>query len=353
MRGAIIGFGRIAMGHLAGYSEVPELSITAVVDSSPQRREAAIREYGLRAFSTFEEMLKYESPMFVDICSPPNTHLHYIRLALDADLHALCEKPVFLPSEEGYESLINRVASSDRILYPCHNYKFAPILHAMHDVVARHEFGTVLNAHFRTLRTGHAVGVPEWNPHWRRDPYVAGGGILRDHGPHSIYMATHLTGATPVAVSCVLGNMRRDSYSTTEDSAMLMVRCAEDIEISINLSWSAGMRNTYYSIAGTSGFMAVENDEMYYALNGTLTRQRLISEFDDPSHRGWFSEMFRDFLATVSDPSRQWALIREALTTSVVIDAAYKSAASGACPVDVVLPFEKETSLAADVRAEG
>ena len=99
----------------------------------------------------------------------------------------------------------------------------------METVVRNPGFGDVLGARFRTLRSGHAVGVSEWNPHWRRDPAISGGGILRDHGPHSVYLATHLTGRKPIAVSCLTGNMRNDQYSSTEDTAMLTVRCGDGV----------------------------------------------------------------------------------------------------------------------------
>ncbi|MFD4789822.1 Gfo/Idh/MocA family protein [Streptomyces sp. NPDC058459] len=326
MNGAIIGYGTIATGHAIGYRHTEGIDVTAVVDPTPARAEAA-RSAGLRAYATYAEMTDHENPDFIDICTPPDSHADYIALGLRDGLHVLCEKPVLMPHEGRYDRLLDQIAASDKVFYPCQNYKFAPILATMQQVVHSPGFGNVLSARFRTLRQGHAVGVPEWNPHWRRDPLIAGGGILRDHGPHSVYLATHLTGRTPLAVSCLTGAMRHDCRTGTEDTAMLMIRCDDDVQIELDVTWSAGYRNSYYSIIGSGGSVTVENDDVRYTLGGQLHRTTLPSNFDDPRHSDWFAAMFTDFLTKTRHPEQAAPLLAESLTTSLVIDGAYASAA--------------------------
>ncbi|MFJ8159110.1 Gfo/Idh/MocA family protein [Streptomyces sp. NPDC094468] len=232
-----------------------------------------------------------------------------------------------MPHEGGYDRVLGQIAASYKVFYPCHNYKFAPILKEMERVVQSPGFGDVLSARFRTLRRGHAVGIPGWNPHWRRDPLIVGGGILRDHGPHSVYLATHLTGRTPLAVSCLTGALRHEGHTGTEDTAMLMIRCDGDVQIELDVTWSAGYRNSYYSITGTGGSVTVENDDVQYSLAGQLHRTTLPSNFDDPRHSDWFAAMFADFLTKARHPEQAAPLLAETLTTSLVIDGAYAPAA--------------------------
>jgi predicted dehydrogenase len=338
MRGAIVGFGFIAMGHLSGYAQSDELSLVAAVDASPARRQLAEDAFGLAAYPDFDELLAHEQLDFVDICTPPSSHRRYSALGLANDLHVLCEKPVFMPAEDGFADLMNDIWASDRVFYPCHVYKFAPILHSMKAIISTAGFGPVRGADFRTLRCGHAVGVPEWRPHWRRQPEISGGGILRDHGPHSIYLAMELTGGTPTEVSCIMGSLRSGGHADTEDTVLIRVRCAEDTEINLTLSWAAGFRSTTYSIVGTSGSVVVDGDNLAYTVGGEVARSVITSGFDDPSHKDWFVHMLADFVATVADPRRQADLIREALLTSFVIEAAYRSAADGGHWVAVEAP---------------
>lgn len=337
MRGAIVGFGTIAMGHLVGYSRVDEASIVAAADPSVGRRDEAARA-GLRGYADVDTMLDHEDLDFIDICAPPNTHVDYIRLGLARGMHVLCEKPVLLPEDDGYERVMKEVWAADRLMYPCHVYKFSPILDLMHKIVTSPDFGDVVDAQFRTFRKGHAVGVPEWRPHWRRDRAVSGGGILRDHGPHSVYLATNLTGRTPVAVSCLLGNMRAGEYEDTEDTAILRVRCDDDVQITLTLSWSACYRNTSYSITGSAATVVVEDDHLLTTLGGKVDRTVMASGFNDPSHQDWFGRMLSDFVDMVARPERQDALIHEMLMTSMVIDGAYQSAAARGEWVDVRVP---------------
>lgn len=139
----------------------------------------------------------------------------------------------------------------------------------------------------------------------------------------------HLTGRAPVAVSCLLGNLRHDRYTTTEDTVMLTIRCEDDVQIMLDLSWAAGFRNSYYSVTGIGGSVTVENDDVSYTVGGELRRTTLASDFDDPSHVSWFREMFLDFRETVIRPGRVEPMLQETLMTSLVIDSAYASAADG------------------------
>lgn len=337
MRGAIVGFGFIATGHLAGYAQLDDVEVVAVVDVSPERRRVA-EAAGLRAYADFAELVANEELDFVDICTPPSSHCHYSLLGLSHDLHVLCEKPVFLPAEPGFGQLIEHIERSDRVYYPCHVYKFAPILEAVKEITHAPSFGQVLNASFRTLRRGHAVGVPEWRPHWRREQSISIGGILRDHGPHSVYLAMDMTGRAPTAVSCLMGRLQDDQYAGTEDTALMRMRCDDGAEIDLTVSWCASHRSTTYMIAGRSGFVIVDGDNLTYALDGRMSRSVITSGFDDPSHKSWFVHMLRDFVRCVEEPGRQDAILHEALLTAYVLEAAYASAERRGAWVNVDVP---------------
>jgi predicted dehydrogenase len=324
------------MGHLAGYAGIDELDIVAVVDVSEQRRRCARQEYGLRAYDTFDALAANETLDFIDVCTPPSSHTDLSIRGLEHGLHVLCEKPVFLTGDQGYGTLLRMIGESERIFYPSHVYKFAPILGSMKSLTAAPGFGTVRAASFRTQRRGHALGVAGWRPDWRREREISLGGILRDHGPHSVYLAMNMAGQTPVAVSCLAGRLRDDQrYADTEDTAMLRLRLPDDVEISLTLTWASGHRNTGYSITGESGSIVVEGDDLTYTADGKIVRSVIESGFDDPSHKEWFRDMLLDFFDVVERPQRQAELIREAVITALVIEAGYESAADGGTWLDI------------------
>lgn len=339
MRGSLIGFGTIGMGHLAAYQETQDMTITAIVDVVQERRRKVRATYpAIRTYETIKALMANETVDFIDICAPPNVHLDYVRAGLANNCHVLCEKPLFL-SVQDYQGVLSLIKESNCVLYPSHNYKFAPILRLLKNTVRADCFGRIVSGHFRTYRSGHAIGVPEWNPHWRRNCAISGGGILRDHGTHSIYMACHIFGQLPNSLSCLMGNLRNDKYRDTEDTVLLTMQFQDNVRFMVDLSWAAGFRKSYYAIFGTAESMIVENDELCHkTTNGKLIRQSLVSEFDDPSHRAWFTDMFQDFRDFVANPARQIPLLQEALTASLVIERAYESARQGGIQVDVPSP---------------
>lgn len=344
IKGAIIGFGTIAMGHTDAYFKMENIKIVAVVDPLPERRKYAKEILpNIRTYDSIHDMFFNENLDFIDICTPPNTHFDYIRIGLLKGSHIICEKPLLLFTNQ-YKEICSLAKSVNKIIYPSHNYKFAPVLKQIKGIVHSEQFGQVINGHFRILRSGHAVGVSEWNPHWRRDPKISGGGILRDHGPHSIYIASDMCGQVPTAVSCITGNLKTDRYVDTEDTALLTIQFDNNIQFIIDISWASTFRKSYYAISGSIENIIVENDELIHTTkNGKIIRSTISSGFNDPSHKAWFYDMFVDFINIVATPTKQLPLLREAFITSLVIEQAYISADNGGKLID--LPYIPENFL--------
>jgi predicted dehydrogenase len=152
-------------------------------------------------------------------------------------------------------------------------------------------------------------------------------------------MACHVHGRLPVSVSCLTGSLQDEQYRDTEDTALLTLQFEDDARLIIDLSWAASFRNSYYAMFGTGESIIVENDKLCHKTrDGELVRRSLVSEFNDPSHRAWFGDMFQDFKCIVANPDRQWPIIQEALVASLVIERAYASAHLGGKWVDVPRP---------------
>ena len=83
IHGIILGMGKIAQtGHMPAYQSAALeniISISAVVEPSPQSRAMAVQRFPhLKFYDTLEQAASQEHPDFVDICTPPHTHTAYI-----------------------------------------------------------------------------------------------------------------------------------------------------------------------------------------------------------------------------------------------------------------------------------
>ena len=60
--------------------------------------------------------------------------------------------------------------------------------------------GQLNGVEIETLRIQDCAVADPDHPNWRRDPAIAGGGVLMDHGWHAIYLASHWFGEKPIEV---------------------------------------------------------------------------------------------------------------------------------------------------------
>jgi predicted dehydrogenase len=334
LRGAIVGFGVAGESHLAGYATRDDVAIVAIVDPSSERRALAHALLpSTSVYATLDELADVARPDFLDICSPPRWHAEEIVTGLELGCHVMCEKPVVVGVDD-FEPIVTALEVSAGVLFPAHNYKYAPLIRRMRDVVASDGFGDVLAAHFRTLRTRHAAGAPEWHPDWRRDVAVAGGGILQDHGPHAAYLAGYLTGLAPAWTACTLTGAGVSS-DCAEDTATLTIGMQGGADVRIELTWEAGSRETSYSITGANESVRLDDTQFVHERSGTSVAAFTPAPFDGRSRTSWFGEMFEDFRSLIENPERQGSFLGETYLTISVVEWAYASAACGGARVNL------------------
>jgi predicted dehydrogenase len=221
LRGALIGYGFIqSKGHVPAYLErlksKQDVEIVAVADVSEARRVIAQQQLPEARIYTDAEILLDEeagSIDFVDIATPPAFHAAIAKSALNKGIHVLCEKPLTNTIEEADE--ICRLAiKNERVLFPCHNYKHAPVVKTIREIIDSGRIGRVRSLTLNTFRNTHAKGVPEWKTHWRREHRYSGGGIAMDHGSHTFYLTFDWLGTYPTKVTAKMTNLEPDKYDT-------------------------------------------------------------------------------------------------------------------------------------------
>jgi predicted dehydrogenase len=343
LRGAIVGYGFIAeRGHAAGYlarGAPADVEIAAVADLSEARRQLARQHWPrARVYADHETLLNTERERdggldFVDITVPPRDHAVVAHAALDRGLHVLCEKPLASSAAEARD-LLRHAREARRVLYPCHNYKHAPIVKAVRRVLEADQVGPVHLATLQTFRPTHARGVTEWRPDWRRERHYSGGGIAMDHGSHTFYLAFEWLRSYPTAVSARMTT--RAGYDT-EDDVTCSLRFPTG-EASAHLSWNAGVRKVLYTLHGPRGAVRVEDDAIEVARQvagpaGVATweveRSTAASDWADASHVSWFNSLFDDFKAAIDRQQYVGKEAQEAFLCVQLIEMAHASAQAG------------------------
>jgi predicted dehydrogenase len=354
LRGALLGCGFIAEnGHLPAYraqaaSEMP-LEIVAIAEPNAARRAKAGKLVpGAVLYEDADQLLANESHRldYVDIATPPYDHARLSHMALDKGLHVLCEKPMATTPADA-RSILEHAMKAKRVFFPCHNYKHAPVVKAVKQVLESGLIGKVNLVTLHTFRNTHAKGVSEWRPDWRREKKYSGGGIAMDHGAHTFYLAFDWLGGYPTAITAKMTTPAIATGFDTEDNFSCTMTFPEGIA-SAHLTWTAGVRKVIYTIQGSHGAIRVEDDDVEVAVmasrnassrdvNGAvakkvtweLKKEQIASEWMDAGHSVWFRSLFEQFKGAIDSKEYVGREAKDGLRCIELIATAYASAHDG------------------------
>jgi predicted dehydrogenase len=338
LRGALVGYGFIMeRGHAAAYRErartMEDVEIVAIADLSEERRELARRHFpGARVYADHRTLLEAEHRKldFCDVATPPSDHAEVTHAAFDRGLHVLCEKPLATSIDEA-RGMLRHATEVERVIYPCHNYKHAPVVKTVRGVLEAGRIGKVHLVTLQTFRNTHAKGVDEWRTDWRRERRYSGGGIAMDHGSHTFYLAFEWLKAYPTAITARAATL---GPFDTEDDFTCSLKFPTGVA-SAHLSWNAGVRKVLYTIHGERGAVTVEDDAIEVATQvvgetGAVTwkfeRESISSDWMDSSHVTWFNSMFDDFKGAIDRQDFVGQEARESFLCVQLIATAYASA---------------------------
>ena len=227
----------------------------------------------------------------------------------------LCEKPLVTSVDEAMQ-LVGAAREHERVVFPAHNYKHAPVVKFARSVIESGKIGTIRAVTLNTYRTTHAKGVKEWRTDWRRDRKTSGGGIAMDHGSHSFYLTFAWLGTLPTKVTAKA--LTLDSQWDTEDNLNCVLTFPNGYAHAF-LSWTAGVRKVVYSLQGSDGALVIDDDDWELTSGKIQAKPQLEkgvieSDWMDASHTKWFNSLFDQFKTAIdSRATSSTAKLREAV----------------------------------------
>ena len=325
LKGALVGFGGVAEhGHWPGYAASPDATIVAVVDRTAERRAvAAALSPSVATFATLDALaagMPAGAIDFVDICTPPALHGAPMLEAVERGWHVLCEKP-FLLDASTVDRVRRRAAEKRLAVLPVHNWKYAPIVRRATEALRAGAIGRLRRVEIDTRRLRDCAVEDPDRPNWRRDPAIAGGGILMDHGWHAVYLALHWFAEAP---DDVRASLHRPSSSAAEDEAAVTLMFPSG-EATIALSWNADVRRNTMRLVGDRGEIVVGDDVLTAPGESTIYARGLSS---GSHHEDWFAAMLPDVVAGFRNPALARPAFEEAAACLGAIQRAYASDAA-------------------------
>ena len=280
IRVGLVGLGNVGVGHhLPAFEAIPELAqVVAIADPLAERRAEIGDRLGLRPNARFErpeELIDGADIDVVDLATPPAARIELGLRAVAARRAVLCEKPLALAPADG-ERLVAAGLDAGVPVAIIHNWLQLPEIVAARSAIARGAIGRPEVAIVNALSVEDRPGSGGWQPRWRHDPTISGGGVLMDM-LHLVYVAEALLGSPFRRVSAEL--LARSAGAPVEDAAICRFETGDAIAL-VNAGWGVGpggmtvsgpdgRAEIRYEAGGTGPFVPLESVRLVRA-DGTV-----------------------------------------------------------------------------------
>jgi predicted dehydrogenase len=179
LRCGVIGVGKMGRHHARLWTQVAGCDLVGVVDSSSERRQQVIDQYGGKGHDSVEALIESGVDL-VTIATPTVHHREAAEKLLAAGVHCLIEKPL-APTPEEARAIADAAKRSGALLQVGHVVRYDPVMVAIRKLALKPRFVEVDRVSPMTFRS---VDV----------------GVVLDMMIHDIDVLLMLFGAEPVDV---------------------------------------------------------------------------------------------------------------------------------------------------------
>jgi len=192
VRIGLLGCGRIADLHAAGYLDHPGAEIFAVCDVDPAiARQRAGLWGATRCYTSAEELVADPEVDAIDVLTPHHLHAEHAIAALEAGKHVSLQKPPARSLAE-YDRIAAAADQSTKIFRVFENFMHYPPHVTAKELIDSGVIGIPLSVRLKTAGGRPDAGwrVEPSSLAWRTDLETCGGGPTTfDHGYHCFHMA--------------------------------------------------------------------------------------------------------------------------------------------------------------------
>jgi UDP-N-acetyl-2-amino-2-deoxyglucuronate dehydrogenase len=274
LRFAVVGLGMGAI-HCKDLVDAEGCELVAVCDMSPDRREKAEKEFRIRSYAAFEELLRDPDVDVVNICTPSGTHADLSIPALRAGKHVICEKPPDV-SVEAVDRMIQAQRESGKQLMVVFQSRFEPLYQELKAAIDGGRLGRIAGVHGEVnwwREESYFDSPGNWKGTWKLD----GGGSLANQGVHTVDIMQWLAGPV-VEVYGKFGLYHHQIETEDKTAAVLTFANGAIGTITTTTAAYPGLDRTLMIHSG-QGSIVVEDDQLVrWSLRGATPEEEKEEE---------------------------------------------------------------------------
>jgi D-apiose dehydrogenase len=334
LRGICIGAGYFSQFHYDAWRRIPEVEIIAIVNRELDRARVLADEFNIarvESFAGLPALLDETKPDFIDIITPPETHLELVRLASARGIAIICQKPLAPNWADALEIVAVAQRAGVRLLVH-ENWRWQPWYREIKRQLDAGALGELFSISVR-MRMGDGWPVDAYaarQPFFRTYPRL----LVYETGVHFLDVFRFLAGE----ISSVYARLqRRNPGIVGEDAAQIVCAFADGATAVLdasryNESDTPDPRYTFGTVRidGAKGHLELDHE-------GNLTLKPLgqpVRRIEYAHERRGFAGdcvhgLQRHFVECMLSGRAFESTGEDYLKTTAVVEACYRSAANG------------------------
>ncbi len=220
LKGVVIGAGYFSDFHLDAWNRIAGVEIVAICDLDRDKAEAAAKKHHVETVLTDPaEAMGCPEITFVDIATPPASHLELVPLAIQHRLAIICQKPV-APTAAEAKTIFDLVHRYEQPFMVHENFRFQPWYREIRRLIDTGAIGSKLHTISMRTRMGDGWGEDAYlarQPYFREMPRL----LVHETGVHFVDTFRFLAGE----IDSVHATLRRwNSAIAGEDAGLITFR---------------------------------------------------------------------------------------------------------------------------------
>ncbi|MGP8246948.1 MAG: Gfo/Idh/MocA family protein [Bryobacteraceae bacterium] len=333
--------------YMASFGSVAGMEVVAAADHSRVVLESFTKDFALRGYSDWREMLDKE-PLDLAAVFLPHSECPDAAVECAArGVHVLVEKPM-AASAEGVRRMIAAAGQAGTLLSTPYVWRYHPVARQMKRLVAEGVVGRVVGCEGRCA-AGRLHRYMQGHAGWMLQKATSGGGPMYNLGVHWIDLYRWLL--DDEAVEAIGKNVKVNQEYDIEDNSFALVTFSRGTVLALDISYTVpdaypNGRDLYLSLRGTSGVLSwspayegvaerlfVCSDAPEFA---AAPRRHMDFELDSkPGYSGVLGfEYLQDLARSIRTKSPPPITGEDGLRALEAVEAIYRSAETGhAVPV--------------------
>jgi predicted dehydrogenase len=322
VRWLLVGTGDIASKRVApALKSTDGGQLLAVCSRDRAKGQAFADRFGIpKVYDDLADALKGSDANAVYLATPVDCHIQQAEEACRAGRHVLIEKPLGINAGDAAIA-VNAVRTAN-VLGACAYYRRCSTryLHA-EKIIKSGLLGRILLVRM----VYHAWFNPAKDDpkFWRVQQARGGGGVLADMGCHMIDVMVGLLG-TPRSIFAKSKTLMH-GYEA-EDTASFLMEMPEGAQVVGSFGWSSQTWANEFEIIGSEGKLKWAPFDSGQVV---LTVGRDIHELNLPPAENVHQPLVADFHNALRNGLKPACPLEDAMKTNVILDAIYRSAATG------------------------